>query len=186
MRQRSYLKQRGSRRAHRIGWRRLFEFGIILNWTDNSDNEQGFYIYRAGTTWVRVGNVAEDVTEWADNGLEDSTLYRYYVEAIGLSQNSDKSNVDFGLYPRHWISAELPQQSAALQRNRYHGNTTATGLGMQRSRFRLPYLRPLLRTGDQQPPLRAPDLTEPTLPHPDSHARYGPILAGGCQGWSPS
>jgi hypothetical protein len=66
---------------------------IILNWMDNSDNELGFYIYRADSNWVRVGNVAEDVTEWADYGLDDSTLYRYYVEAIGQSQNSEKSNV---------------------------------------------------------------------------------------------
>jgi len=66
---------------------------IFLNWIDNSDNELGFYIYRADSNWVRVGNVTEDVTEWADTGLDDSTLYRYYVEAIGQNQNSEKSNV---------------------------------------------------------------------------------------------
>jgi len=66
---------------------------IILSWTDNSDNELGFDIYRAGTSWVRVGNVAENVTTWRDTGLQDTAMYRYYVEAIGRNQNSEKSNV---------------------------------------------------------------------------------------------
>jgi len=66
---------------------------IILTWQDNSNDELGFDVYRAGATWLKIGNVGVDITTFTDHELQDSTQYRYYVEAIGAVGNSEKSNV---------------------------------------------------------------------------------------------
>ena len=58
---------------------------ILLNWTDNSNNETGFGIER-GTTpsnLTLVGSVGANIVEYVDTGLTPATQYYYRVYAIG-------------------------------------------------------------------------------------------------------
>lgn len=60
---------------------------IDLTWTDNSNNEQAFEIWRstsAGGSFVKVGQAPANATSYADTaGLKVSTTYYYRVKAIG-------------------------------------------------------------------------------------------------------
>jgi hypothetical protein len=51
---------------------------ITIEWTDNSDNEDGFRIYRNGAP---VESVGADITTFQDNDLEYATVYSYLVTA---------------------------------------------------------------------------------------------------------
>ncbi|HYK55049.1 MAG TPA: LamG-like jellyroll fold domain-containing protein, partial [Flavisolibacter sp.] len=60
---------------------------INLSWTDNSDNETGFEIWRSASPqdgYNVVGNVVANTTHFADSiNLSTSTTYYYRVRAIG-------------------------------------------------------------------------------------------------------
>lgn len=56
----------------------LSQTQVNLWWTDNSDNEEGFRIYRNGVLVVAVG---KSVTSYQDTRLEAATSYSYTVKA---------------------------------------------------------------------------------------------------------
>jgi len=62
---------------------------IRLNWSDNSDNEDGFRIYRGGTL---VSTVGASVTQYTDTGLASDTTYTYEVTAYNANGESGPSN----------------------------------------------------------------------------------------------
>jgi PKD repeat protein len=67
---------------------------VTLRWTDNSNNEQGFYIERtpAGTTsFVRVAQVAANVTTFTQSSLGPGQ-YSYRVQAFNGATVSAYSN----------------------------------------------------------------------------------------------
>jgi titin len=70
---------------------------INLAWTDNADNESGFYIERCKgstcTNFTRIAAVGTNVTSFADTGLSARTTYRYRVQAYNDSGNSAYSNI---------------------------------------------------------------------------------------------
>jgi hypothetical protein len=58
-----------------------FGCDIKLTWTDNSNNETGFYIYRKnGNVYVQMGYTGPNQTTFWDYGLPSGT-YSYYVRA---------------------------------------------------------------------------------------------------------
>ena len=63
--------------------------GIDLTWTDNSDSETGFTIFRNG---VPVSTVGPDTTHYSDSGLLECTAYEYDVVAINDGGVSGESN----------------------------------------------------------------------------------------------
>jgi PKD repeat protein len=68
---------------------------VTLRWTDNANNEQGFYIERAvaGTTnYARIGQAATNVTTFSQSGVA-SGQYAYRVQAYNGSMVSSYSNV---------------------------------------------------------------------------------------------
>lgn len=69
---------------------------VQLTWTDNSSDEDGFYIERStdGTNFSQVGSVLADVTTYDDNGLQANTLYYYQVQAYNSFGSSAYSNVE--------------------------------------------------------------------------------------------
>lgn len=69
-----------------------------LSWLDNSSDEIGFLIERStdGSNFSKRTTVGADNIEYADTDLFDPELTYYYrVAAIGLSDTSAYSNIDF-------------------------------------------------------------------------------------------
>lgn len=77
------------------------EGGIELSWTDNSDNESGFYVYRqyAETKeFTKIGEVGADVTTYLDSTFECNNDATYYVTAfndVGESEPSNEASTGF-------------------------------------------------------------------------------------------
>src|SRR5437870_8814000 len=61
------------------------ETTAILNWTDNSTNENRFKVERstsATTGFVQVGRTRANVVSWTDTGLAPATTYYFRVYAF--------------------------------------------------------------------------------------------------------
>ena len=60
---------------------------INLTWTDNASNESGFRIERStdGATFTQIGEVAANVTTYADSSLSTATQYWYRVRAYNAT-----------------------------------------------------------------------------------------------------
>jgi hypothetical protein len=80
---------------------------IKLDWTDNSDNEEGFRIYIStdGISFTEKGTVLADVETYSATGLTQNTLYYFYVVAYTGGSESDPTLTEqaqteptFGLY----------------------------------------------------------------------------------------
>ncbi|MCJ0741434.1 fibronectin type III domain-containing protein [Pedobacter montanisoli] len=105
---------------------------VTLNWTDNSNDELGFAIYRSTTstgTYDYIGQVAPDVTSFNNTGLSAGTTYYYKVFAIreNLSASVDgtvktlvscngslwlgNTNTDW-TEPNNWCGGIVPNSSA--------------------------------------------------------------------------
>src|SRR5947209_5758275 len=67
---------------------------VALTWTDNSNNETAFAIWRQGrgAGWARVGVVGPDTTAYTDTNISANTTYTYQVRAINNVGASDWSN----------------------------------------------------------------------------------------------
>jgi len=69
---------------------------VTLNWTDNSNNESGFYIERAPSStgvFARVGQVAANVKTFSQSGVASGTyLYRVQAFSTTTGQVSAYSN----------------------------------------------------------------------------------------------
>jgi hypothetical protein len=67
----------------------------VINWTDNSNNELGFYIDRSsngGATWTRVGQTIANSTSFRNTGLTTKTTYLYRVQAYNAAGGSAFAN----------------------------------------------------------------------------------------------
>ncbi len=62
---------------------------VRLTWRDNSDNEDGFRIYRNGD---RVAEVGSNTTSYVDTGLSENTSYTYRVSSYNESGESSRSS----------------------------------------------------------------------------------------------
>ncbi len=62
-----------------------------LTWTDNSDNESGFNIYR---DTLLIHTTEADAQTYVDEGRVCETDYEYYVEAFNANVTSEPSNTD--------------------------------------------------------------------------------------------
>lgn len=68
---------------------------IKLNWTDNSDGEDGFRIERSSngsTGWTEIGTVTQNITTFNSTALSPSTIYYFRVRAYNSAGNSNYSN----------------------------------------------------------------------------------------------
>jgi glutamyl endopeptidase len=62
---------------------------INLSWTDNSNNEDGFRIYRGGFV---IASLSAGTTSYEDTELSCGTSYSYYVKAFSGAGESGESN----------------------------------------------------------------------------------------------
>jgi hypothetical protein len=64
---------------------------VELKWTDKSDNETGFEIYRkpgacsAGGTWTKIATTAANVKAFTNTGLDKGKTYSYKIRAYKRS-----------------------------------------------------------------------------------------------------
>ena len=73
---------------------------IDLAWTDNSNNESGFNVYRctgdatacAAGPFGKIGNTGANATAYSDTSAQPSTTYTYHVTAFNSSFESAASN----------------------------------------------------------------------------------------------
>jgi beta-glucanase (GH16 family) len=67
---------------------------ITLNWTDNSNNEDGFKIERStdGVNFTQITTMAANTARYTNTGLTSGTTYYYRVRAYNASGNSPYSN----------------------------------------------------------------------------------------------
>ncbi len=61
---------------------------VSLHWSDNSDNEDGFKVYRDN---IVIATVGINVTIYQDTGLKPSTTYQYVVKAYNQAGESGAS-----------------------------------------------------------------------------------------------
>ena len=69
---------------------------LTLNWTDNSDNEDGFVVERSlsmDSGFASVGTVAAGITTYTDTTVEGATTYYYRVAATRGAEVSTYSNI---------------------------------------------------------------------------------------------
>ena len=68
---------------------------VVLEWKDNSSDEQGFKIERktgVGGTWSQIGTVGANTTRYLDASVSTNQVYYYRVRAYNASGDSDYSN----------------------------------------------------------------------------------------------
>ena len=55
---------------------------VSVSWSDNSSNEDGFYLYRYnGSSWQKIATLGANNTSYTDSGLVANTTYYYSVQA---------------------------------------------------------------------------------------------------------
>jgi hypothetical protein len=88
-----------------------------LNWTDNSNDEDGFSIERSldGNSWSVIGT--STAATYTDNGLQEGTLYYYQVAAYNGSGSSAYSNVVSGMTLAVGIDAPSSDNSVSVYPN---------------------------------------------------------------------
>ncbi|RYF44873.1 MAG: hypothetical protein EON99_00720, partial [Chitinophagaceae bacterium] len=84
---------------------------IRVNWSDNSNNETGFEVYRSETNlsgFTVVGTTAANATSFTDTGLVANKKYYYKVKAVNEYGESDfvkpALNVDYAYYQINGMS----------------------------------------------------------------------------------
>lgn len=88
---------------------------IVLSWTDNSDNEQSFTVWRrlGSGSWVAYQSLPENTVTFTDSSLAEA-LIRYRISATNSAGTSDLSNtVSVDLTPlEEPMSCTAPQYVA--------------------------------------------------------------------------
>ncbi len=82
------------------------EEAVSLKWVDNSDNEDGFEIYRDG---VLIYKTKKDVTYYTDTGLKPDTLYKYSIKAFNAKGTSIENTTEVKTFA---IDEDVPNPPA--------------------------------------------------------------------------
>jgi len=99
-------------------------YQVDLNWQDNSDNEDGFKVFRlsgASTTYSEVADLPANSTFYSNLGLYADWVYSYYIQAYNSAGISTSSSVS---------ATTLPfVQILNHQLGEKYGNACVTGQG---------------------------------------------------------
>ncbi len=99
--------------------------GATLSWSDNSDNESGFYVERleAGGAWSRIATVGANVTQYVDATVEPNVNYTYRVNAFNQHGESDYTNT------ASYLLANTPPTIGAVAAQSIAANATSAPIG---------------------------------------------------------
>jgi fibronectin type 3 domain-containing protein len=112
---------------------------IDLTWSDNSNSETGFEIYRSpdNSVWTLVTTTAQNATSYANSGLAGGTRYYYRVRAVnggGASAYSNSANaVTLGPPPVPTGLSALPFSSTRIDLTWSDNSNSETGFEIHRS-----------------------------------------------------
>lgn len=91
---------------------------ILLNWQDNSNNEDGFYVESTQDTtngyWTQIASVNTDSTSFHHTGLNPGETYFYRVRAYNANGNSDFSSVASAIEPTSTGLTNFDEQRSVL------------------------------------------------------------------------
>lgn len=76
----------------------LSETSVSITWKDNSDNEDGFQVFRKteeGGVWVDIGEVVPDVNMFVDDQAISGVNYSYRVSAFNEGGAGEEVETDF-------------------------------------------------------------------------------------------
>ena len=102
---------------------------ITLNWTDNADNDLGFFIERSSDaiSWEKVGSTGPDAVTFTDTGLPPGETFYYQVQAFNSSGVSSYTDVaDATTAQAATMSVGSMDQWAEPNRSRWNGFVTIT------------------------------------------------------------
>ncbi len=102
---------------------------ITLSWTDNADNELGYYIERfsAGAGWERVGSTGQDAGSFTDTGLVPGETFSYQVQAFNAAGVSDFTNmVNTGTTQGNSLHVADLDYNSEQSRNRWNAHAIIT------------------------------------------------------------
>lgn len=83
---------------------------LTLTWQDNSDNEDGFRVYRRidGGAWLAWASVGANVEEWVDTAVSPGVTYGYQVTAFNSNGESARSNEASASVPAAGVAPSGP------------------------------------------------------------------------------
>jgi pimeloyl-ACP methyl ester carboxylesterase len=109
---------------------------INLTWTDNSNNEAAFEVWRSTSptsNFTTVGQVAANTTSFKDSSLNPNTKYYYRIRSINQYGESDfdkvGAGIDYAYYETSSSLSALPNFGSLTAIETGHVNNI--GLGMQ-------------------------------------------------------
>ena len=107
---------------------------IILNWTDNSSNENGFKIERStdGINFVQIATVSANTTSYNNSPLTEGTYY-YRVRAYNSGGNSSYSNTTSASIVSAPTNLAASATSSAVNLSWTDTSTTEAGFKIERS-----------------------------------------------------
>lgn len=102
---------------------------IMLDWQDNSDDENGFKIERSlnGVSFSEIDEVGQNVTSYFDQGLDRNTTYYYRVRAFKVAGSKNKYS-DYSNTASDTTFNEIPAAPTNLETIVY---STSTGTWVQ-------------------------------------------------------
>lgn len=90
--------------------------GVELNWTDNSETEDEFRVYRSdnGSAFSEITSVASDQTTYTDSSVSQGNDYTYYVTAWEeVAGESGTTNQEDANWPNDPTNATIDSISAS-------------------------------------------------------------------------
>lgn len=98
--------------------------GATLSWSDNSDNETGFYVERseANGAWSRLATLGANVTQYVDSSVEPNVDYSYRVNAYNEYGESGYTNT------ASYSLVDTPPTISAIAAQSIAANATSAGI----------------------------------------------------------
>jgi hypothetical protein len=87
---------------------------VSMSWTDNSDNEDGFRIYRStdGSNFTEIGT--QFFGSYNDDTVTEGVTYYYRVTAYNTEDESNSSNTVSAVPEDYWLTVVTPNGGESL------------------------------------------------------------------------